>query len=127
VRAATPADLKACDALCRRVHGHDRHGELADAIARGHAKVVERGGRITGCASQIAFFGFAAAETNDDLAALIADAPAFHGPGFLVPTRNGQLMRWCLSRGLRVTQPMTLMTLGLYNEPAGAWLPSVLY
>jgi len=28
---------------------------------------------------------------------------------------------------LRVTQTMTLMTIGLYNEPDGAWLPSVLY
>ena len=33
----------------------------------------------------------------------------------------------CLDRGLRVTQMMTLMTMGLYNEPQGAWLPSVIY
>jgi hypothetical protein len=26
-----------------------------------------------------------------------------------------------------VVEPMTLMTLGLYNEPAGAYLPSILY
>jgi hypothetical protein len=26
-----------------------------------------------------------------------------------------------------VVQPMTLMTMGLYNEPVGAYLPSVLY
>jgi len=26
-----------------------------------------------------------------------------------------------------VVQPMTLMSIGLYNEPAGAWLPSVLF
>jgi hypothetical protein len=36
-------------------------------------------------------------------------------------------MRWCLNSGLRITQPMTLMTVGLYNEPAGAYLPSILY
>ena len=29
--------------------------------------------------------------------------------------------------GLRVVQPMTLMSMGLYNEPKGAFLPSVLY
>jgi len=28
---------------------------------------------------------------------------------------------------LRVVHPMTLMTIGLYNEPVGAYLPSVLY
>jgi hypothetical protein len=26
-----------------------------------------------------------------------------------------------------VVEPMTLMTVGLYNEPAGAFLPSILY
>jgi len=36
-------------------------------------------------------------------------------------------MRWCLSRGLHIVQTMTLMTIGLYNQPDGAWLPSILY
>jgi len=62
-----------------------------------------------------------------DLQALIASAESFGGPGILVPSRNNALFRWCLSNGLRVVQPMTLMTAGLYNEPAGAWLPSVLF
>jgi hypothetical protein len=91
------------------------------------ASVVERAGRITGYATPVAYFGHAVAETNDDLKALIAAAPAFPGPGFLLPARNGDMMRWCLAEGLRVVQTMTLMTIGLYNEPKGAWLPSVLY
>jgi len=37
------------------------------------------------------------------------------------------LFRWCLDNGLRVVEPMTLMSVGLYNEPVGAFLPSVLY
>jgi len=127
VRAARPDDLAACNSLCFRVHGHDRGGELADAIAQGAASVVERAGRITGYATPIAFFGHAVGETNDDLKALIGAAQAFPGPGFLLPARNGEMMRWCLAEKLRVTQTMTLMTIGLYNEPAGAWLPSVLY
>ena len=45
----------------------------------------------------------------------------------LVPTRNGALVRWCLDAGLRITQTLTLMSIGLYNQPDGAWLPSVLY
>jgi hypothetical protein len=75
----------------------------------------------------IGFFGHAVAETNEDIKALIAAAPSFAGPGFLLPTRNAELFRWCLERKLRVVQPMTLMSLGLYNEPAGAFLPSILY
>ena len=61
------------------------------------------------------------------LVALIKNADAFLGPGILVPTRNAGLFRWCLESGLRVVQPMTLMTIGLYNEPAGTYLPSILY
>lgn len=110
-----------------QVHGQDRSGELADAMKGGTAVVVERHERITGYVTVLAFFGHAVAETNLDLQALIASAEAFAGPGIIVPTRNSDLFRWCLENGLRVVQPMTLMTLGLYNEPAGAYLPSVLF
>ena len=127
VRPARESDLEECARLCIRVHGHDRTGELRDSIRPGHAAVVERGGRITGYTSALAFFGHGVGETNEDVEALIAAAPAFGGPGFLVPTRNGELMRWCLSHGLRIQYPATLMTVGLYNEPAGAYLPSIIY
>jgi predicted N-acetyltransferase YhbS len=127
VRAAKPSDLEACNQVALRVHGHHRGGELADAIKQGTATVVERQGRITGYASSLAFFGHAVAETNPDLQALIAAADVFGGPGILVPSRNAELFRWSLANGLRVVQPMTLMSLGLYNEPKGAFLPSILY
>ncbi|WP_437852847.1 GNAT family N-acetyltransferase [Sorangium sp. So ce363] len=127
VRPATERDLDACNQVCVQVHGHDRRGELLDAIKQGTATIVEHGGRITGYATPVAFFGHAVGETNDALKALIGAASAFPGPGFLLPTRNGELFRWCLNHGLRVVQPMTLMSVGLYNEPAGAFLPSILY
>jgi GNAT superfamily N-acetyltransferase len=115
VRTAEPTDLEAGNALARRVHGFDR------------SIVVERGGRITGYSSSLSFFGHTTAETNIDLQALIASADSFAGPGILLPSRNSAVLRWCLANGLRIVQPMTLMTAGLYNEPAGAWMPSVLY
>ena len=127
VRPAAERDLEACNQLCRRVHGHDRDGELRDAIKQGTAKVVEHLARITGYATDIAFFGHAVGETNQDIEALIAAAPEIGGGGFLLPTRNGELFRWCLQNGLRLVHQMTLMTIGLYNEPSGAYLPSVLY
>ncbi len=127
VRPATDTDRAACSALCRRIHGHDRDGELRNAIGQGTARIVEHLGRITAYASEIAFFGHAVAETNQGLQALIGAAPSFDGGGFLLPTRNGELFRWCLQHGLRLVHQMTLMTTGLYNEPAGAYLPSVLY
>lgn len=75
----------------------------------------------------IGYFGHAVATSNDALKALIAAAPEFGGPGFNLPVRNGAVFRWALDQGLRVVQTMTLMTIGIYNEPQSAWLPSVLY
>jgi Acetyltransferase (GNAT) domain len=127
VRPAAEADIEACNGVCQQVHGHDRGGELQDAIAQGSATLVEHDGRITGYATIIGFFGHVVGETNKDVKALIGAAKEFAGPGFLLPTRNGELFRWCLSNGLRIAQPMTLMRKGLYNEPAGPFLPSILY
>lgn len=127
VRAATEGDIEDCNALCVRVHGHDRGGELLDAVTQGAASVVERHGRITGYTTGVAFFGHSVAETNDDLVALIGAAEMFGGPGFLVPMRNTELLRWCLAHDLRVVHMMNLMTVGIYQEPRGAYLASVLY
>ena len=127
VRPALLSDLEACSRLSRKIHGHDRGGELADAIRQGTAKVVERTARITGYTSSMAFFGHSMGETVRDLQALISSAESFGGPGILVPTRNAPLFRWCLENGLRVKHPMTLMSLGVYQEPAGSFLPSILY
>ena len=127
VRSAGQSDLAACNELCLRVHGHDRGGELKDAIEQHTAVVAEAGGQIVAYASSIAFSGHAAARTNEGLQALLAAATEFQGPGILVPTRNSSLFRWCLENCLKVVQPMTLMTMGLYNEPAGAYLASILF
>lgn len=127
VRPATAADVPACDDVCRAVHGHDRHGEIEDAVASGLALVVECGGRITAYSTSIAYMGHAVAETNDGLKALIGASPTFGGPGFLLPIRNAEIFRWCLGNGLRVMHTMNLMSRGLYNEPAGAFLPSVIF
>jgi predicted N-acetyltransferase YhbS len=124
VRPAETADLEACKALSVAVHGFDRTGELRGTSG---GKVVEREGRITGYTTDLAFFGHTTAETNPDLQALIASAESFGGPGILLPSRNTAVLRWCLANGLRMVQPMTLMSKGLYNEPRGAWLASVFF
>jgi Acetyltransferase (GNAT) family len=127
LRQAKVDDLGACNQLCLRVHGHDRGGELLDAINRGTATVIEHNGSITGYTTAVAFFGHTVGETNEELKAVIGAAKEFLGPGFLLPTRNADLLRWCLEHGLQIVQPMTLMSMGLYNEPAGAFLASILF
>jgi len=127
VRRMTTDDLAGVDALCLRVHGHTRHNEVAESIDRGSAQIVVHDGRVTGYTTGIGFFGHTVGESNDDIKALIGTATEFSGPGFLLPTRNGDLMRWCLENGLRVVQPLTLMSRGLYQEPRGAFMPSILF
>lgn len=127
VRNATPADLPAIDDLAYRVHGHTRHNEVAGAIEQGTARIVEHDNRVTGYTTGVGFFGHTVGESNNELKALIGSAEEFSGPGFLLPTRNNELMRWCLENGLRIVQPLTLMSRGVYQEPRGAFLPSILF
>jgi GNAT superfamily N-acetyltransferase len=127
VRAATPDDAPACNALCARIHGFDRAEELGEAITSGTARVVQHLGRITGYTTAISYFSHSVAETNDDLFALIGAATDFGTPGFLVPLDNAPLFRWCLAHGLRVFFVTNMMTTGIYQEPRGAYLPSVGY
>ncbi len=127
VRKAEMDDLEACDQLALRIHGHDRHGEVLQAIQSGNANLVESNGQITGYTTGIGFFGHSVAASDNELKALIGTAANFPGPGFLLPTRNAGLLRWCLQQGLKIVQPMTLMSTGFYNDPKGSFLPSILF
>jgi hypothetical protein len=133
VRPLEESDVEECERVCLSVHGFERTSELCDALQTPALTpvVAVRDGRITAYATTVTFFpaAYGVAVTDDDLCALIAGA---HAAGevpasFLVPTRQAGLFRWCLSQGLRPIKPMTYMTLGEYQEPEGAWIPSVLY
>ena len=108
------------------MHGFDRAGDVAGAIAQGTASVVESAGRITGYTSGVGFVGHGVGESNDDLKALIASVDEFAGPGILIPTGNGELFRWCLDNGLRVVQQMILMDTAPSGPPNGVYWPAVL-
>ena len=126
VRQATDDDADACNALCRKVHGFDRAGEVAGAISQGNASVVESDGEITGYTTGVGFVGHGVGASNDDLKAMIASVDEFMGPGVLIPTTNGELFRWCLEKGLRVSQQLTLMDTAPSGPADGAYWPSVL-
>ena len=126
VRRASESDAAACNALCRKVLGFDRVHEVAHAIARGTAAVVESNGRITGYTTGVGFVGHGVGETNEDLKAFIASADGFAGPGILIPTGNGELFRWCLDNGLKVVQQMTLMDTHPSGPANGVYWPAVL-
>ena len=131
VRSATIDDIDYCNDICKQIHGHDRNGELIDSVKQGSAKVAIQSGKITGYTCELDFFNHSVGLTNDDLKALIAsvatDDGNYGGPGILIPTRNTQLFYWCLNNGLKLVQQLLLMTIGMYNEPAGSYMPSILY
>jgi predicted N-acetyltransferase YhbS len=131
VRTATIDDVDYCNDVCKQIHGHDRNGEISDSIKQGKAKVVIHSGKITGYTCGLDFFNHSVGLTNDDLKALIASVATadgnYGGSGILIPTRNTQLFHWCLENGLKLVQQLLLMTVGMYNEPAGSYMPSILY
>lgn len=126
VRPATEDDAEACNALCREVHGFDRAGEVAAAIAQGAAQVVEGEGGITGYTTGVGFTGHGVGRSNEDLKAMIASADDFAGPGILIPTSNGELFHWCLENGLRLRQQFILMDTDPSGQPDGAYWPAIL-
>jgi predicted N-acetyltransferase YhbS len=133
-RPMTERDLPQCAALCERLHGFDRTGELRDALAgQFRPFVLERGGRVTAYASAPWFWllNHGVAETDQDMKDLLLGVAAQGDEpiSLQVPTRNAALFRWCLAEKLRYVKPMTLMAVGEYRDaPAGTWwYPSVEY
>jgi hypothetical protein len=131
VRRMADADVGACDALCRQVHGVSRASDIADAVCTMAPVVLERDGRIAGYLTNPSVWltNHGVSESEDDMKALILGAAALQqGPlSFLLPTRQADLFRWCLAEGLKSVMPMTLMTMGEYRTPQGSYMPSVLY
>ena len=78
VRPLVEDDIPACEELCFFVHGFERTRELRDALAAPglNPYVALREGRIVAYAATLDEFGaaYAVAESDDDLAALIAGA-----------------------------------------------------
>jgi len=130
-RPMRESDLLDCADLCRRIHGFDRTGFLTDALPESNPFVLERDGRITAYTSAPTFWplNHGVAESPEDAMTLLAGVSSQIAEplSILIPTRNATLFRWCLNQKLRILKPMTLMTMGQYEEPKGWWWPSVLY
>lgn len=131
VRPIEEKDFDGSAGLCRRVYGFDRKNELEQISKQFRSYVAVRENRVVAYASNPNMWqlNHAVAETTDDMKALLSGAARLSGKplSFLLPTRQAELFRWCLSQGIRVVKPMTLMAMGSYQEPKGSFLPSVLY
>lgn len=131
VRRLLPADHAQCERLSRQILGVERINELKNTPPFLTSYVALRDGLITAYASapNMWVLNHAVAETDADLQALLIGAGMQSGQAlsFLLPTRQSEMFRWCLASGLRVVKPLSLMSMGQYEEPKGAYLPSVGY
>ena len=61
--------------------------------------------------------------------ALLLGAAAMNAEplSFLLPVRQASFFGWCLSESLQAVMPMTIMTMGQYQEPDGCHIPSIQY
>ena len=69
----------------------------------------------------------AVAKSKEVLKALICNASTILGPGFFVPGRNHEIIKWLLGNGFNIGWPANLMTIGPYQEPLTPFLPSLAY
>jgi hypothetical protein len=131
VRPMAQRDLVGCAALCEQSHGLNRTNELRDAMQHLKPFVLEKAGQIRAYCTSANFWliNHGVAESVEDMQQLLLGASALLDEpiGLLLPIRQGELFRWCLSQKMRVLKPMTLMAMGKYQEPRGTFFPSVLY
>jgi predicted N-acetyltransferase YhbS len=129
VRRLRPHDIPDCEDLCVRVHGLPRTQELWDSLKTLSPFVALRDGRVVAYTTALAKRGHGVAQGEEDMEALLLGINAIAGGrfAFLLPSRQAGLFRWCLSQGLRVTKPLSLMARGAYQEPAGCFFASTQY
>jgi hypothetical protein len=120
-------DISKCNELCKSSYGFSREMELRQAGDQGVATMVERDDVISGYAAGIGILCHAVAKSNEDLKMLISNAPTILGPGFFVPARNHEIIKWLLESGFHIGWPANLMTDGPYQEQLTPFLPSLAY
>ncbi len=110
--------------FCKSAYGFSRDMELRQAIDQGVAVMIEQDGIVTGYAAGIGILCHAVAKSNEVLKALIGNASTILGPGFFVPGRNHEIIKWLLENRFKIGWPANLMTIGPYQEPLTPFLPS---
>lgn len=131
VRPMTANDLDECEALYERIHGISRRGEVSLCLEHFRPFVAVREGRIVAYSSapMVWALNHGVAETEIDLLDVLAGASrqSDQAISLLLPTRQADVHRRCLASGLRMVMPLSLMTMGKYQEPISCYFPSVLY
>lgn len=131
VRRMQSADIAECELLHVRAHGFARTNELKDRLMTGSPLVALRSGQVRAyVALPTAWLGsHGVAESDHDMQALLLGAAQIEKAplSFLLPTRFANFFGWCLAEGFRAVKPMTLMSMGEYNDLQRIYFTSVSY
>ncbi|HEY8667269.1 MAG TPA: GNAT family N-acetyltransferase [Tepidisphaeraceae bacterium] len=130
VGESTPSDLPEIADLSLRLNKVDRSREIAFALENGAPPLLRRRDRrLVGYLSP-GMLGHAAAESADDLLALIAEMSWRQPQEFsriFCPLNHAELYRTLLKNGCRAIRMMNLMAIGPYEPPHGVCLPSIYF
>jgi len=127
VRDMTTADLDSVAALDERKTGMRRRPDFALLLSLGSQLVCERDGCLTGFLCRVpadgeCMLGPGAAETIDDLRALLCAAVRVPGPArvrFWVTARQDELVRYAFDAGFLISSLSTYMVKGEWQPPPG--------
>ena len=112
-----------------RLRAHGLASRRAPRVPRRSSR--ERDGRIVAYAAAPTFWPMShgVAETDEDMQALLLGAAAQGDEplALLVPLAVGPLPVGPRARVCARVKPMNVMAMGSYQEPRGAWFPSVIY
>lgn len=128
-RAMTRDDVQAVGALSERCHGFSRAEDAGILLGAGFPGFVrERAGKVVAYWFP-SLLGHGAADSVDDLVALIIAASPEVPPQFarfICPLSEVALFRSLLAAGCRVLKMLSYMSWGeCYKAPTGVWLPSI--
>ena len=131
VRRMEKADITDCELLHQQVHGFPRTNELQDRLATGSPIVAVRNGRIRAyiAVPTVWLASHGVAESDEDMRALLLGAAQIEKASlsFLLPIQFAKFFEWCLTEGFRTIKPMTIMSMGEYNDPKSIYFASVIY
>jgi predicted N-acetyltransferase YhbS len=127
VREMTAADLDSVAALDERKTGMRRHPDFDLLLSLGSQLVGERDGRLAGFLCRVpagdeCMLGPGAAETLDDLWALLCEGVRLPGPARVrmwVTASQHELVRYAFESGFAISSLSTYMVKGEWQPPPG--------
>lgn len=129
IREMEAQDVSACDALFQRINGCSRKNDIAASLRNPppiRPYVIVKDGEIEGYHTGFYLLGHGAYRSADAFQHLVSAVPGevlLHMPSL----RQHELLRWCLLNGFKTVRQEIVISIGLYQEPDGIYLPGMGY